>query len=62
MNFWVMPYTPAMNLIEQIWRESRTRGFKNAAFQTLEKVADRLCETINNLVVETISITLRGEY
>ncbi len=62
MNFWVMPYTPEMHLIEQIWREIRTRGFKNVAFQTLEKVVDRLCETINNLTGVTISITLRGEY
>ena len=54
------PYTPEMNPIEQIWRELRTTGFKNEVFQTLEKVVDRLCQTINNLTSETISsITLR---
>ncbi len=39
----IPPYTPEMNPIEQIWRELRTKGFKNEVFQTLEKVVDRLC-------------------
>lgn len=57
----IPPYTPEMNPIEQIWRELRTQGFKNEVFQTLEKVVDRLCQTINNLTAETISsITLRS--
>ncbi len=56
----IPPYTPEMNPIEQIWREIRTKGFRNEVFQTLEKVVDRLCVTINNLSAETISsITLR---
>ena len=45
----IPPYTPEMNPIEQIWAEIRKRGFANQVFQTLEKVVDRLCETINNL-------------
>ena len=49
-----------MNPIEQIWRELRTQGFRNEVFQALEKVVERLCETINNLSAETISsITCR---
>ena len=57
----IPPYTPEMNPIEQIWRELRTQGFRNEVFQTLEKVADRLCVTINNLSKETIQrITLRS--
>ena len=56
----IPPYTPEMNPIEQIWRELRTQGFRNEVFQTLEKVVDRLCETINNLSKKTVqSITLR---
>ena len=56
----IPPYTPEMNPIEQIWREIRTQGFKNEVFQTLKKVVERLCDTINNLTPETISsITLR---
>ena len=56
----IPPYTPEMNPIEQIWRELRTQGFRNEVFQTLEKVVDRLGETINNLSKETVqSITLR---
>lgn len=58
--FYIPPYTPEMNPIEQIWREIRTRGFKNEAFQTLADVIDRLCETIQGLSKETIrSITGR---
>ena len=57
----IPPYTPEMNPIEQIWKELRARGFHNEAFQTLEKVVDRLCDTICNLSAETIrSITGRS--
>ena len=52
--FHIPPYTPEMNPIEQIWRELRTRGFKNEVFHTLENVIDRLCEVINSLSRETI--------
>lgn len=56
----ILPYTPEMNPIEQIWKEIRKRGFKNEIFETLEKVVDRLCETICLLSCDTIkSITGR---
>ena len=49
-----------MNLIEQIWKEIRKPGFKNEVFQTLQKVIDRLCDTICSLTKDTIkSITER---
>ena len=43
-----------MNPIEQIWKELRARGFHNEVFRTLEKVVDRLCDTISNLSSDTI--------
>jgi len=52
--FYLPPSTPEMNPIEQIWKELRTRGFKNEAFSSLNKVIDRLCETIVSLTNETI--------
>lgn len=52
--FYIPPYTPEMNPIEQIWKEIRKRGFKNEIFATLEKVVDRLCETICSLTPEII--------
>ena len=56
----IPPYNPEMNPIEQIWKEIRKRGFKNEVFQTLQKVVDRLCDTICSLSKETIkSITGR---
>jgi putative transposase len=58
--FFLLPATPEMNPIEQIWKELRTRGFKNESFATLSKVVDRLCETIVSLKKETVkSITGR---
>ena len=58
--FFIPPYTPEMNPIEQIWKEIRKRGFKNEAFASLEKVIDRLCDTICSLSQELIrSITGR---
>ena len=59
--FFIPPYTPEMNPIEQIWKELRKRGFRNEVFSTLEKVVDRLCDTIVSLSAFTIqSITARS--
>ena len=56
----IPPYTPEMNPIEQIWKEIRKRGFKNEVFKSLQKVVDRLCDTICSLSNDTIkSITGR---
>jgi len=56
----IPPYTPEMNPIEQIWKELRKRGFKNELFKTLEKVVERLCDTINSLSTKSVkSITGR---
>ncbi len=52
--FFIPPYTPEMNPIEQIWKEIRKRGFKNEVFRTLDKVIDRLCETICSLTPDII--------
>ena len=58
--FHIPPYTPEMNPIEQIWKEIRKTGFRNDVFATLEKVVDRLCDTISSLTADTIkSITGR---
>lgn len=58
--FYIPPYTPEMNPIEQIWKELRRRGFKNEIFATLEKVVLRLCDTICGLTHDVIrSITAR---
>ena len=55
------PYTPEMNPIEQIWKEIRKCGFRNEVFSSLEKVIDRLCETICSLTPSTVkSITARS--
>ena len=58
--FYIPPYTPEMNPIEQIWKELRKTGFRNEVFSSLEKVVDRLCEVIRNLSKDTVrSITGR---
>ena len=58
--FFLPSATPEMNPVEQIWKEIRKRGFRNEIFQTLDKVVDRLCDTICSLTHDTIkSITGR---
>jgi transposase len=52
--FFLPPYTPEMNPIEQIWLEIRKRGFRNEIFTSLEKVIDRLCQTICSLSSSSI--------
>ena len=50
----------AVEPLEQIWKEIRRRGFRNEVFATLEKVVDRLCDTICSLTADTIfSVTGR---
>ena len=59
--FFIPPYTPEMNPIEQIWKEIRKRGFKNEIFSSLSKVIDRLCDTICSLSADVVkSITARN--
>jgi len=48
------PYTPEMNPIEQIWAWIRQHGFRNEAFLSLDKVVDRLCDTILSLSADTV--------
>lgn len=54
-EFHIPPYTPEMNPIEQIWKEIRKRGFRNEVFASLDKVVDRLCDTICSLSNDAIS-------
>ena len=59
--FFIPPYTPEMNPIEQIWKELRKMGFRNEVLATLEKVVDRLCDVICDLTADTVhSITARS--
>ena len=59
--FYIPPYTPEMNPIEQIWKELQITGFRNEVFASLEKVVDRLCDTICTLTSDTIkSMTRRS--
>lgn len=46
----LLPYTPELNPIEQIWDELREKGFRNEVFPTLEHVVSRLCDTIVDLL------------
>ena len=58
--FFLPPYTPEMNPIEQIWKELRARGFHNEIFPTLEDVVQRLCKVISSLSKQIVrSITSR---
>ena len=52
--FKLPPAIPEMNPIEQIWKEIRKLGFRNEFFTTLDKVIDRLCDTICSLTNDTI--------
>ena len=57
--FYILPRTPEMNPIEQLWPEVR-RDFKNKLFHTLSDVVDQLCETLNSLTNSLVkSVTRR---
>ena len=46
----LLPYTPELNPIEMIWDDIREKGFRNEIFATLNKVIDRLCQSVRNLM------------
>ena len=59
--FYLLPCTPEMNPMEQVWKDIRKRGFKNEHFSTLEKVVDKLCDVIVSLTkFDIASITGRA--
>ena len=47
--FPLLPYSPELNPAEQIWDETREKGFKNEVFNSLALVEDRLCQTLLDL-------------
>ena len=47
--FPLLPHSPELNPIEQIWDEVREKGFKNEVFNSLSRVEDRLCDTLADL-------------
>ncbi|SPF35018.1 transposase [Candidatus Desulfosporosinus infrequens] len=47
--FPLLPYSPELNPTEQIWDETREKGFKNELFKTLAAVESRLCDTLADL-------------
>ena len=58
--FFIPAATPEMNPVEQIWGELKEKHFANRFFHTLDKVVERLCDSIDFLDADTIkSITGR---
>jgi len=47
--FPLLPHSPELNPVENIWDEVREKGFKNEVFNSLALVEDRLCETLADL-------------
>jgi putative transposase len=60
--FYLPAYTPEMNPIEQIWKEIRKDGFKNYLFSTLDKVVDRLCDSIISITNEIVKSVCGREW
>jgi putative transposase len=52
----LLPYTPELNPIEQIWEAVREKGFKNELFKTLNAVVERLCDTLLTLSLRKNSV------
>jgi transposase len=54
--FPLLPYSPELNPVEQIWDEVREKGFKNEVFSSLSLVEHRLCDTLINLESDTARV------
>lgn len=53
--FPLLPYSPELNPVEQIWDEVREKGFRNE-LNTLKHVEIRLCDTLLSLEAEPIRV------
>jgi len=54
----IPPRTPELNPIEIVWREIRSRGFKNILFKSIQAVVDKLHEVVAGMPsYDIISIT-----
>ncbi|MCX7957304.1 MAG: IS630 family transposase [Endomicrobia bacterium] len=47
--FPLLPYSPELNPVENLWDETREKGFKNEVFNSIKDVESRLCETLFEL-------------
>jgi transposase len=47
--FSLLPYSPELNPVENLWDEIREKGFRNEVFNTMKAVENRLCDTLANL-------------
>jgi putative transposase len=47
--FPLLPHSPELNPTENIWDETREKGFKNEFFNSLAQVESRLCTTLSDL-------------
>jgi transposase len=47
--FPLLPHSPELNPVEQLWDETREKGFKNEVFDSLALVENRLCDTLLDL-------------
>lgn len=48
----LLPYSPELNPVEQIWDEVREKGFKNEIFNSMKLVEERLCNTLYDLSID----------
>jgi len=46
---YLLPYSPELNPTENLWDEIREKGFRNEAFASLERVKDKLSDTVQPL-------------
>lgn len=47
--FPLLPYSPELNPVENLWDETREKGFRNEVFNSMTDVENRLCETLSAL-------------
>ncbi|MCK5818465.1 MAG: transposase [Psychromonas sp.] len=47
------PYSPVLNLVEQLWQHLKQRYLSNMAFKNYDDIVDKSCEACNNILNET---------
>ena len=50
--FPLLPYSPELNPVENIWDEVREKGFLNEVFNSMKDVENRLCDTLYDLEID----------
>jgi hypothetical protein len=59
----LLPYSPELNPVEQLWQQIKQRFLSNTTFQNYDDIIERSCQAWNEILSENVkmSVGLHGK-